>query len=116
MTKSYVSIENFICPVCGKQHDDGAGILMDMRLKDSFETTTIVGYKFCEEHKLMIAEGKSIFLMESTENNFNGLTGRTLQIKIEAIGNLINDPELLESILKQGFALIDPDTINYITV
>ena len=108
-------MENFICPVCGKQHDDGAGILMDMRLKDSFEPTTVVGYKFCEEHKLMIAGGKSIFLMESTEDNFNGLTGKTLQIEIEAIGNLINDPELLESILKCGFALIDPDTYKYIT-
>ena len=108
-------MENFICPICGKQHDDGAGILMDMRLQDSFETTTVVGYKFCEEHKLAIAEGKSIFLMESTENNFNGLTGRTLQIKIEAIRNLISDPTLLESILKQGFALIDPDIYKYIT-
>ena len=115
MNKSYVSMENFICPICGKQHDDGAGILMDMRLKDSFEATTIVGYKFCEEHKLMIAEGKSIFLIESTEDNFNGLTGRTLQIKIEAVGNLINDPELLESILKCGCALIDPDTFKYMT-
>ena len=115
MTKSYVSMENFICPICGKQHDDGAGILMDTRLQDSFETTTVVGYKFCEEHQLMIAEGKSIFLMESTENNFNGLTGRTLQIKAEAIGNLINDPEMLESTLKHGFALIDPNIYKYMT-
>ena len=115
MNKSYVSIENFICPVCGKQHDDGAGIMMDMHLRDSFETTTIVGYKFCEEHKLLIAEGKCIFLMESTENSFNGLTGKSLQIAPEVVKDLINDPTLVESILKHGFALIDPDTFKYIT-
>ena len=115
MTKSYVSIENFICPVCGKQHDDGAGILMDMRLKDSFETTTVVGYKFCEEHTLVIAGGKSVFLMESTEGNFNGLTGRTLQIKAEAVKDLITDSTIVESILKHGFILIDSDAYKYLT-
>lgn len=115
MSKSFVSIENFICPVCGKQHDDGAGIMMDMRLRDSFETTTIVGYKFCEEHKLMIAEGKYIFLMESTENSFNGLTGKSLQIEPEIVKDFVNDPTLVESILNHGFALIDPDTYKLLT-
>ena len=115
MTKSYVSIENFICPVCGKRHDDGAGVIMDMRLQDSFETTTLVGYKFCEEHKLIIAEGKYIFLIESTENNFNGLTGKSLQIEPEVMKDLVNDPILVESILNSGFALIDPDTYKLLT-
>ena len=115
MTKSFVSIENFICPVCGKQHDDGAGIMMDMRLRDSFERVTVVGYKFCEEHKLMIAEGSCIFLMESTENSFNGLTGKSLQIGPEVVKDLINNPTLAESILNCGFALIDPDTFKLLT-
>ena len=50
MTKSYVSIENFICPVCGKQHDDGADVCSsDCILKCGFALIDPDIYKYITE-------------------------------------------------------------------
>jgi len=47
--KSYVTIEKHVCPVCGITHDTGS-ILMDRRLKDRFESSTVTGIALCPEH------------------------------------------------------------------
>ena len=47
--KSYVSIEQKQCPICGTLHD--VGILLDRRLRDSMEQSTVTGYDLCPEHK-----------------------------------------------------------------
>lgn len=54
--KSYVSMEAAICPVCGKEHTTGT-ILIDKRMRDSMERTTLTGYAFCEEHQKMKDDG-----------------------------------------------------------
>jgi hypothetical protein len=41
--KSYVSMEQRACPVCGKASDTG-NILLDTRLRPTFERNTVVGY------------------------------------------------------------------------
>ena len=46
--KSYVSLEEKICSICGNKHDSGA-ILLDRRLKDSFEHKTLTGYDHCKD-------------------------------------------------------------------
>ena len=40
MNKTYVTIEQNVCPVCGKTFETGA-LLMDDRLQDKFEMHTL---------------------------------------------------------------------------
>jgi hypothetical protein len=55
--KSYVTMEQHICEVCGKPYDTGA-LLLDTRLRDRFDmhTVTAIG-GMCEEHKKLCDEG-----------------------------------------------------------
>lgn len=48
MNKSYVSMEQKICKVCGNKYDTGA-LLMDKRLRDSMEKYTVTGMGCCGE-------------------------------------------------------------------
>lgn len=48
MSKSYVTMEQRLCVVCGKTYDTNT-ILIDKRLKDSFETHTVTGYGLCPD-------------------------------------------------------------------
>jgi len=54
--KSYVSMEQKICPVCGVPHDTGA-ILLDRHLKDTFQKNTVTGMAFCPEHQKLRDDG-----------------------------------------------------------
>ena len=53
--KSFVSIEKKQCPVCGTLHD--VGILLDRRLRDSMEQSTVTGYDLCPKHKELHEKG-----------------------------------------------------------
>lgn len=48
MDKSYVSLEKKICSICGNKHETNS-LLLDMRLKDSFEHYTVTGYDHCDD-------------------------------------------------------------------
>ncbi len=49
--KSYVSMEQKVCPCCDKVFDSGS-LLLDTRLKYSLDRNTITGFKLCDEcHK-----------------------------------------------------------------
>lgn len=54
--KSYVTMEQQVCIVCGKTFDTGS-ILMDRYLKDRFDMHTITGWGMCEEHAKLKADG-----------------------------------------------------------
>ena len=54
--KSYVTIEQNICPVCTKKHDTGA-ILMNKRLRNSFEQSTLTGWGLCKECEKLHSDG-----------------------------------------------------------
>ena len=56
MDKSYVTMEQNVCPVCCKTFDTGA-ILMDKRMRDRFERNTITGHSLCREHQKQADEG-----------------------------------------------------------
>lgn len=45
--KSYVSIEQKVCSICGKVEDHG--ILLDKRLKNTLERCTVTGYAPCKD-------------------------------------------------------------------
>jgi len=50
MEKSYVSMGQGVCIVCGKVFDDGT-ILLDRRLKNSMDRYTVTGWGMCPEDK-----------------------------------------------------------------
>lgn len=64
MSKSYVSMEQKVCVVCGIAYDSGA-ILMDTRLRNSMEVKTTTGWGLCDEHQKLMDEGY-IALVEAT--------------------------------------------------
>jgi hypothetical protein len=48
--KSFVTLETRQCPVCGKEHETGA-LLLDCRLRETFEHFTSTGLAICTECK-----------------------------------------------------------------
>jgi hypothetical protein len=99
--KSFVTMEQNICPVCGITFETG-NILMDKRLKESFENKTITGYSLCEEHKELYSKGyiALVGIDENKSKTFNGSykledvyrTGKIVHIKSSAFPGLFNQP------------------------
>ena len=96
MDKSYVTMEQKICTVCGKTEDSGA-ILLDKHLRERFDNNTITGYGLCKEHKELFDDG-FIACVEATsdtqkstlkQENANR-TGNIMHIKREAANNIFN--------------------------
>lgn len=56
MNKSYVSLEQQVCLVCGTAFETG-GILFDKRLRASLERHTTTGWGLCREHQQLHVEG-----------------------------------------------------------
>lgn len=56
MTKSYVSAEQNVCPVCAKTFDTNA-ILINKHLRENMERYTVTGWGLCPEHKKLHEEG-----------------------------------------------------------
>ena len=115
--KSYVSIEKKQCPVCGTLHD--VGILLDTRLKDSMEQSTVTGYDLCPEHKELHEKG-FIALVVPAVSPTEGVThlkvetarsGKYLHIKREVLKNiLVNVPA---DAIELSMLFIDEDAFNW---
>lgn len=100
MDKSYVTLEQNVCPVCGKTFDTGA-ILMDKRLQDRFDHHTTTGFSLCPEHQAQADDG-FIFVVGCDESKSkrqpNGLikpqdayrTGEVCAIKKEVAAQIFN--------------------------
>jgi hypothetical protein len=54
--KSYVSLEQHVCVVCGATFDTGA-ILLDRRLRASMQRHTATGWGLCAEHRKLFDDG-----------------------------------------------------------
>jgi len=114
--KSYVTMEQKICPVCGKQFDTGA-ILLDQRLRDRFDHDTVTGLYICPEDQSKIDKGY-IPLVVVDEQKSGGpkhllkpsdayRTGEILYMKKEAAAEVFN-------IQISKFAYIDEETARKI--
>lgn len=55
MNKSYVTLEQHVCVVCGQPYDTGT-ILMDKRMREKFEQHTVTGWGMCKEHTKLRAD------------------------------------------------------------
>lgn len=55
-TKSHVTMEQHACAACGNVYDTGA-ILLDRRLRQTFESKTVTGFGLCPECQKMKDDG-----------------------------------------------------------
>lgn len=90
MSKSYVSVEQKVCQVCGTVYDTGS-ILLDTRIRngklvDSMDRNTVTGYGLCEEHQKLFDEGYIALVECSNTNTRNTLT----QANAIRTGNIVH--------------------------
>ena len=102
MDKSYVTLEQNICVVCGDTYDTGS-LLMDRRLRDTFEKHTTTGYGMCPEHQKLKEDGY-VALIGADESksslrangNMNPedahRTGNIAHLRTEAWENIMDTP------------------------
>lgn len=93
MEKSYVTLEQHVCPVCMKTFDTG-NLLLDDKLRDVFEKYTVTGYGLCEEHKKVVEDGY-VILVEVMEPPKKGQdpyrTGNTAYLKRHVAKDIFPD-------------------------
>lgn len=96
MEKSYVTLEQHVCPVCLKTFDTG-NLLLDDKLRDVFEKYTVTGYGLCEEHKKVVEDGY-VILVEVRERPQKGQdpyrTGNTAYLKRHVAKDIFPDMDV----------------------
>lgn len=96
--KSYVTLEQHVCAVCGETFDTGA-LLLDKHLRPKFDMHTVTDFGLCKEHTRLKAEGY-IFLVGIDPNKSTQpytprsvwRLGRDAAVKREAWGKMFNVP------------------------
>lgn len=111
--KSYVTLEQHICPVCTKTHDTG-NLLMDTKLKDSFEQYTLTGWSLCKECEKLHSDGYlALVAVDETKSKLPYKpdtvyrTGEIAHIRYEAAKQVFDTPELE----KYQFVFVEPAVI-----
>jgi hypothetical protein len=99
--KSYVTMEQQVCPVCGVTHDTGA-LLLDCRLYKTFDLHTTTGYGLCAKCKQLHEDG-FVALVECTggrdgmkvhEGNRTGTIAHLKRSVLSQVFNMPIDPKL----------------------
>lgn len=117
--KSYVSLEQHVCLVCGTAFDTGS-ILLDRRLRSSMEHHTTTGWGLCAEHQRLFSEGFVALVecdpqrseMSSGADRMKPeqayRTGRLAHVKREAFAKLFNVPVAAN----QACVFVEPGVIE----
>lgn len=116
MDKSYVTLEQKMCPICGHTKDTGS-ILLDTRLRPQFDMKTTTGYglcKDCQEKKdkgylaLVVCNPEKTTVRDDTVKMEDAYrTGEIVHIKREVAKQMFN-----KEITKRDFVFIDTDLKN----
>ena len=85
--KSYVTLEQNQCFICGEVYDTGT-ILMDRRLKKSFDKHTITGTGLCPQHQKLAAEDYIACIVVKEDDKTR--TGDYVAIKRDVAEQLFN--------------------------
>lgn len=99
--KSYVSMEQHQCPVCGAIHETG-GLLLDKRMRNVLDKYTVTGLSLCPEHQAKVDEGFVILVEVSN-------AGRKATLKPHEAGHTGNVAYLKKEIFNEVFDLPAPD-------
>lgn len=130
--KSYVSLEQHLCSICANKFD--VGVLLDRRLGNRLEPTTVTGYGVCPEcQKMLDTDYIAIVGADPTKSKVvNGRvdqsevyrTGRMLFMKRPVAKRMFNLEiaalmfcddaviDRIEQLLQEKDAQNDPSTIN----
>ena len=78
MEKSFVTLEQNVCPICTKVFETG-NLLMDTRIRngklmETFDKYTVSGYSICEECQKMIDDGRVALVEINEPSDPNNLT------------------------------------------
>lgn len=69
--KSYVTMAQHICPICGEIHETGE-LLLDKRLREVFDMHTITGWGMCPKCHEKVDEGYVAFVELAQEPTAKG--------------------------------------------
>lgn len=110
--KSYVSMEQAVCPVCGKTFDTGS-ILLDRRLRNSMERHTVTHIELCPDDQQKSDDGYVALVEVSNVTHTERLkpedavrTGSICHIKKEVASQIFNVP-----VVEFPFVYVDMDVI-----
>lgn len=113
--KSYVTMEQHQCIVCGHLFDTGA-LLLDKRLKKTFERHTVTGNGLCPEHQKLFDDGYIAFVEISNETKSSTLqpeeacrTGRIAHVRRAVAADMFNVP-----IGNEPLAFVEKDVIDFL--
>lgn len=102
--KSFVSMEQQQCIVCGAIYDTGS-LLLDKRLKPSLEPKTVTGTGLCPAHQKLKDEGYIALIELERENGPR--TGTYVHIKAEVWPDIFKEPPP-----PKGVAFVDPQVVK----
>lgn len=99
--KSFVSLEEHVCVVCGQTYGTG-NLLLDRRLRERFDMHTVTGYGMCPDHEKLRAdgfvalveaeEGKSAVVGDRVRDSKAHRTGTYAHIKAEVFVETFGQP------------------------
>lgn len=102
MEKSFVTMEQKMCPICGKEFDSGA-LLLDKRMSKKFDMKTTTGYQPCSVCQNKIDEGYIALVVADPKKSTstNGIlklenayrTGEIIWMKRPVFNNMFNVSE-----------------------
>lgn len=115
--KSYVTMEQHRCPICGTDFDTGA-LLLDRRLKERFDKHTVTGMNLCPDCSVKDQDGYvALIACDATRSGklpdgnvkFSEAyrTGMIAHLKREAAARLFN-----LDITEEKFVFCDADVIR----
>ena len=103
--KSWVSMEQHQCPVCGKIFDTG-NILLDNRLRETFDRYTVTGNSLCPEHQKQFDEGYRFLVEIEGTPDKPKYTGKYAAVRKEALEHILTGAQDI-----QVMAYIDPEAM-----
>ena len=117
-TKSHISLEQKVCPVCGITHSHNCAVLLDKRLRNSMERHTVTGYGLCEEHDRLNQEGYIMLVAAKNPADKATMqvgearsTGEVAAIKREVFIQLFNVPAAQAQL---PMVYVEPEVIEHL--
>lgn len=116
--KSFTSVEQKVCPVTGKSFD--VGVLLDTKMRDSLERTTVTGWQVCPEVQEQLDKGFVALIVVDPEKSTLNPDGSTSPDGAYRTGEVIymrrevfND--VFQPVVKDiPFAFIDMEAAEYV--
>lgn len=114
MEKSYVTLEQAVCPACGKTFDTG-NLLLDQRMRKRFDRFTVTGFQICPEDQQKIDEGYRILVAvdrcKSDDMTPEGVyrTGEVAYLRCEVADEIIPGSK------GYPFVWVEPEVVRKLT-